>query len=367
MDEGADPLFLVLPLMTDRVVVTGAASDVGTRAAVALASARPRLDLLAVDRTAPQRLPAQVEARRLDLESADLKSLFSGADTVVYLGSRGRPGETDPAADDADRRTARRVLDAAAECGVSHLVLLSTALVYGARPSNPLPLSEDAPVQPNPDFSWAVVRADIEKLACDWRRANGDATVAVLRPTAVVTEDELGQLARVLHSARLGVVADGDPPVQYLHIDDLASAVVTAVLSRADGALNVAPEGWIPPDALRQLEGPKPRLRVPLWVARALAAVRLQAGVAPIPPGVVPYTSHSWVIASDRLRALGWEPGYSNEEAWVVSHSPSPLDRVPARRRQELALAAAAVGVVTGVWFVVWLLRRVGRVRRPYE
>lgn len=364
MSEGADPLFLVLPLMMNRVVVTGAAADLGARVVTALTVAQPCVDLVAVDRTVISWLPPQVETRRLDLDSADLKSLFSGADTVVHLSSRGAPGETDPDADEADLRIAGRVLDAAAECGVGHLVLLSTALVYGARTANPLPLSEDAPVRPNPDFSWAVVRADIEKLATEWKKANRDATVAVLRPTAVVTEDDLGQLARVLHTARLGVAADGDPPVQYLHIDDLASAVVTAARSRADGPLNVAPDGWIPPDALRELEGPKPRLRVPLWLARALAAVRLQAGVAPIPPGVVPYTSHSWVIASDRLRALGWEPGYSNEEAWVVSHNPSPLDRVPARRRQELALAIAALGVVAGVGILVWLLRRVGRVRR---
>ena len=365
MSEGVDPPFLVLPLMTNRVVVTGAAADIGARVVAVLTAAQPCVDLVAVDRTAISWLPPQVETRRLDLESADLESLFSGVDTVVHLSSRGTPGETDPVADEADLSIARRVLDAAAERGVGHLVLLSTALVYGARTSNPLPLSEDAPLQPNPDFSWAVVRADIEKLATEWRKANRDATVAVLRPTAVVTEDDLGQLARVLHTARVGVAADGDPPVQYLHIDDLASAVVTATLSRADGPLNVAPDGWIPPDALRELEGPKPRLRVPLWLARALAAARLQAGVAPIPPGVVPYTSHSWVIASDRLRALGWEPGYSNEEAWVVSHNPSPLDRVPARRRQELALAIAALGVVSVVGILVWLLRRLHRVRRP--
>ena len=363
MSEGVDPLFLVLP-MTNRVVVTGAAADVGARVVAALTAAQPCVDLVAVDRTAISWLPPQVETRRLDLESADLESLFSGVDTVVHLSSRGTPGETDPVADEADLLIARRVLDAAARCGVGHLVLLSTALVYGARTSNPLPLSEDAPLQPNPDFSWAVVRADVEKLATEWRMANRDATVAVLRPTAVVTEDDLGQLARVLHTARVGVAADGDPPVQYLHIDDLVSAVVTATLSRVDGPLNVAPDGWIPPDALRELEGPKPRLRVPLWLARAIAAARLQAGVAPIPPGVVPYTSHSWVVASDRLRALGWEPGYSNEEAWVVSHSPSPLDRVPARRRQELALAIAALGVVSVVGILIWLLRRLHNPRR---
>lgn len=363
MSEGVDPLLLVLP-MTNRVVVTGAAADVGARVLTALAAARPCAELVAVDPTPTPRLPPQVETRRLDLESADLGPLFSGVDTVVHLSSRGRPDATDPAADESDLLAARRVFDAAAQCGVGHLVVLSTALVYGARTANPLPLSEDAPLRPNPDFSWAVVRADIEKLATEWRKANRRATVAVLRPTAVVSEDDLGQLARVLRSARLGVAADGDPPVQYLHIDDLVSAVVTATLSRADGPLNVAPDGWIPPDALRELEGPRPRLRVPLWFARALAAARLQAGVSPIPPGVVPYTSHSWVIASDRLRALGWEPGYSNEEAWVVSHNPGPLDRVPARRRQELALAVAALGVVSVVGMLAWLLRRLHRARR---
>ena len=348
----------------NRVVVTGATADIGARVVAALAEAQPCVDLVAVDRTALPWVPPQVDARRLDLESADLESLFNGADTVVHLSSRGTPATTDPAADRADLLTARRVLDAAGQCGVGHLVLLSTALVYGARSANPVPLSEDAPVQPNPDFSWAVVRAEIEKLATEWKLANRGATVAVLRPTAVVTEDDLGQLARVLHTARAGIAADGDPPVQYLHIDDLAAAVVTAALSRTDGPLNVAPDGWISPGALRELEGPKARLRVPLWFARALAALRLQAGVAPIPPGVVPYTSHSWVIASDRLRALGWAPGYSNEEAWVVSHNPSPFDRFPARRRQELALAIAALGVVSGVGIVVWLLRRLHRPRR---
>ncbi len=363
MRDGVDPPLLVWLLM-NKIVVTGAAGDVGERVVAKLTSAQPRFDVLAVDRTALPSLPPGVETKRVDLEFADLRSLFCDADTVVHLSSRGTPGKTDPKSDELDLLIAKRILDAAADCRVGQLVLLSTALVYGARTANPIPLTEDAPVRPNPDFSWAVARAEIEKMTAEWKTDHRSTAVSVLRPTAIVTDDDLGQLARVLHSARLGVAADGDPPVQYLHIDDLVSAVMTAVVCRADGPLNVAPDGWIPPDSLRDLEGPKPRLRVPLWMARGLAAVRWQAGLAPIPPGVVPYTSHSWVIASDRLRALGWEPAYSNEEAWVVSHNPGPLDWVPARRRQELALAIAALGVLGGLGVLVWLLRRVSRVRR---
>ncbi len=349
-----------------RIVVTGAASDIGARVVAKLAGAQPRPTVLAVDQTTLPPLPPEVEQQRADLEFADLSSIFCGADTVVHLNSRGTPGETNPAADESDLLIAKRVLQAAADCCVGQIVLLSTALVYGARTANPLPLTEDAPVRPNPDFSWAVARAEIEKLAAEWKKSNQSTAVSVLRPTTLVTDDDLGQLARVLHNARLGVAADGDPPVQYLHIDDLAGAVTTVVECRADGPLNVAPEGWIPPDALRDLEGPKPRLRVPMWMARGLAAARWRAGLAPVPPGVVPCTSHSWVVASDRLRSLGWEPAYSNEEAWVVSHNPGPLDWIPARRRQELALAVAALGVIGGLGILAWLLRRVSRRRnRP--
>ncbi len=346
-----------------KIVVTDAGAGIGARVVSALAAEWPSI-LLAVDNAPPPWSPPEVETRQLDLESADLRHLFRGVDTVVHLSSRGTPEESDPVADEVDLLIARRLFDAAADCGVGHVVLLSTALVYGAWTANPVPLTEDAPLCPNPEFSWAVVRADIEKTASEWRKAHPQAAVSVFRPTAIVAEAGLSQLARVLHAARLGVAADGDPPVQCLHVDDLASAVVTAVACRADGPLNVAPDGWISPGALRELEGPKPRLRAPLWMVRGLATVRSRAGLAPFPPGVVPYTSHPWVIASDRLRALGWEPGFSNEEAWVVSHDPGPLDRVPARRRQELALVVAALGVACGVGVLVWLLRRIGRVRR---
>ena len=363
MCDGVDPPLFAWLLMS-KIVVTGAAGDVGARVVAGLTGEQSPFDVLAVDQTTLPSLPSEVETKRVDLEFADLRSLFCGADTVVHLSSRGTPGETDPASDELDLLIAKRVLEAAADCRVTQIVLLSTALVYGARTANPVPLTEDALVRPNPDFSWAVVRAEIEKMAADWKKAHPSTAVSVLRPTAIVTDDDLGQLARVLHTARLGVAADGDPPVQFLHIDDLASALVTAVVCHADGPLNVAPDGWISPDSLRDLEGPKPRLRVPLWMARGLAAIRSRAGLAPIPPGVVPYTSHSWVIASDRLRALGWEPSHTNEEAWVVSHNPGPLDWVPARRRQELALVIAAMAVVGGLGVLVWLLRRVSRVRR---
>lgn len=343
-----------------RVVVTGAHGSVGRRVVARLAQQRPAVSVVAIDKDHPAAPYPSVTTKQVDLADADLAALFSGADSVVHLASTVTAGTLNPAEVELEAALLHRVLDALDSAAVPHLVVMSSAMVYGAWRDNPVPITEDAPVRPNPDFDWALQRHRLERLAQQWGLAPGR-SVTILRPAAVVAEDRLGQLANTLRAARSGVAADGDPPVQCLHADDLAAAVVTSVNVSYDGILNVAPDGWIPPDTLAELEGPRPRLRAPSHLVRILSALRWRSGLAPTPPGVVPYTTHPWVVANDRLRALGWRAAYSNEEAWVVSHEPHPLESLPARRRQELLLAAAAVlvvGVLAGAGLAVRALHR---------
>jgi nucleoside-diphosphate-sugar epimerase len=343
-----------------RVVVTGAAGAIGRRVVARLAE-RDDLSVLAVDKMSLTGVDPRVDTKTVDLADADLVSIFAGADAVVHLASAMTAESAEPADAELELAVIRRVLDALSEAEVGHLLIMSSAMVYGAWTGNPVPLTEAAPLRPNPDFAWARQRARIERLAGEWRAQSDAAALTILRPTAVVTDDHLGQLARILHAARVGVAAEGDPPVQYLHADDLAEAVVVCLTARYDGVVNVAPDGWIPPDQLAELEGPTPRVRVPAWAARLVSALRWRTGLAPTPPGVVPYTTSSWVVSNDRLRALGWSAEYSNEEAWVVSHEPNPLERIPASRRQQIALVvalAAVAAVITGVIILIVRMRQ---------
>jgi len=72
----------------------------------------------------------------------------------------------------------------------------------------------------------------------------------------------------------------------------------------------------------------------------------------------VPYTMHPWVVANDRLRAAGWTPGYSNEEAYVAAHRAAPWATVSPQRRQELALAGAGAGLLALVVGGIAVVRR---------
>jgi hypothetical protein len=143
-----------------------------------------------------------------------------------------------------------------------------------------------------------------------------------------------------------------EPPRQFVHPDDLAAAVDVARRARLDGPCNVAPDGWIAGDMMRELAGMAPRPALPSRLARLLARLRWRLQRGPIPPGLVPYTEFGWLIANDRLKAAGWTWRYTNEQAYVAGTEARWWTMLSPKRKQELALGVAgvvAVGVIGGV------------------
>ncbi|MFV2040317.1 MAG: NAD-dependent epimerase/dehydratase family protein, partial [Acidimicrobiales bacterium] len=295
---------------------------------------------------------------RVDLLRDDLKPLIEDARTVVHLASSFDPKNDGIDTAHVDAEATRRVLEAASGVGVTRIVLLSSAMVYGAWDTNPVPITEAHPVNPNPDFSFAVVKAEVERLADEWRTAHPGSEVVVLRPTTALAEGEVSWVARSLRAAALIEVADQDPPVQFLHLDDLANAVVLAAGGGMSGPYNVAPEGHMDGEARRELSGKVPRVRLPQETAQEVERFRWRHRLAPTPPGLTPYTMHPWVVASDRLRQAGWEPALTNEQAYVDGTPGKPWATMNAKRRQDLALGTAAVVAVAVLLGLGWLIRR---------
>jgi nucleoside-diphosphate-sugar epimerase len=295
----------------------------------------------------------------------DLKRRLEGVDVVLHLASSAPA--TSPTAGTTDVDATRRLLDAASAVSVGHVVVLSDATVYGAWPNNPVPLTEDAVLRPNPGFAYAAERAEIERLAGEWRTAHPGSAVTVLR--AVRPPGPGDRLIRARRPGRTVPELATEPPAQFLQLGDLAAAVVLAGQRRLDGAYNVAPDGSIPGEEVRSLTGAGPRVRLPERVVARIVRWRFRSGLGPTPPELLPYTLHSWVVANDRLRAAGWQPTATNEEACVEAHEAGPWATLSPRRRQEIALGVAGAGVVglaVGAGLTVRrLLRRSSRPAAP--
>ena len=270
------------------------------------------------------------DAAAADTDAGDLTA--AAAHTVVQLDPFGV----------ADVERTRAALRSAGPGG--RVVYMSSAMVYGAWPNNPVPLTEDAPMRPNPGFAYATSKAESERLAVEWREANTGSRLAVLRPATVLAGDQRpnpgGALTRVLRDVLPAGAGERVPPVQYLHGDDLADAVVLACTAGLDGVFNVAPDGWMSEDEARALSAGPVRLPRPL-------PRRAQRLLGPDVPGeLLPYLLHPWVVANDRLRAKGWAPRHSSEEAFVAGAGVPRWQSLSLGRRQAIALGSAAGAVV---------------------
>jgi nucleoside-diphosphate-sugar epimerase len=340
------------------ILLTGAAGRVGRRV-LALLAAAPEVDrVVAIDIVTVPLTHPKVERHRLDVRVDDTGPLLGGADAVVHLAF---------ADDDGGRRRGRdgdgteALLAAASAAGVRQVVALSSALVYGAWPNNPLPLTEDAPLRPNAELRHAVERARTELLLAGWAAADPERVAGVLRPCTALAPDGSSPMARSLAAATGTRTLEEEPARQFVHLDDLATAVEVVRRTRLDGPVNVAPDGWIAGDVVRDLSGVAPKTAMPVKVARLLARIRWRFQRGPIPPGLLPYTAYPWLVANDRLKAAGWVPRYTNEQAYVAGTEARWWTMLSPKRKQEVALVIAGVGAAGLALAVGLLLRRVVR------
>ena len=243
-----------------------------------------------------------------------------GLDVVVHLG-----------AGDHDLRARRResvtegaaaMLDDATVGQARHVVLVSSAMVYGAYANNPVPLTEDAILRPDVDFVYARQLATVEAMVDRWRRAEPGRTVTVLRPVVAMAADGTSSLAAALAAGLGQRFGEDDPPAQFLHLDDLASAVALAADQRLDGVFNVAPDGWVPGERVRALTGARPRVQLPDRLAEVVDALRWRFQRGPIPPGLRSYTREPWLVANDRLKATAG--GRRSPTSRPTSRAPRP-------------------------------------------
>ncbi len=360
------------------VVVTGAGGSLGQRV-IGLLAAEAGVDrIVALDAVATDPrtsgngagIAAKVEYRTLDLAGeadsggGELDAVLDGATAVIHLAWSNRPAAPAGAAGrSANLASMERLLGALSRTGVDQLVHLSSATVYGAWPDNPVPLAEDTALRPNPGFGFAAEKAEAERMAAEWAECRPGTVLTVLRPAVTVGPPDPA-LHATLNFAGASRSDDSGRPIQFLHIDDLASAVLQVLRPGRGGVFNVAPDGWIAEETARTLAGGVARLTLPARLVRTLLAwgwALLRTGT---PREAAPYALHPWVVANDKLAATGWKPDHTNEEALVTADGRGHWADLPARRRHALVLAGCAgLLVVTGASVAAGLSAR--RRRRP--
>ena len=347
------------------VAVTGAAGSIGGPLVQLLSTHDGVRRVVALD---DHRGDADgVTWRVLDVRNPILAERLAGVDVVVHV-DIDLSVESEP-----DARTSRNVrgtqtvLTAAAAAGVRRVVLLSSAMVYGAHADNLVPLPEDSQLRASSEIGLLADLLEIERLGAVAPLSHPGLDVTMVRPAIVVGANADTSLTRHFEAPRLLVLRGSRPRWQFCHVDDLATALACAALGQVTGVITVGSDGWLEQDDLERISGLH-RIELPASVAFGAAERLHRLGILPAPAAEMSYVVHPWVVSTRQLRESGWRAAHDNEDCLkTLLAEVEGRHAVASRRvgRRDATLGAAgAAGAAVAFAGTAALVRRARRRRR---
>jgi UDP-glucose 4-epimerase len=220
------------------------------------------------------------------------------------------------------------LLDYCATYDVPKLVLLSSASLYGGRPTNPQYLTEEAPLMAGSRFSLISDQVQVDMLAQSffWRHPRCD--TVILRPCSIVGQVNNAP-TKYLRLPRVPMVMGFDPLIQLIHEQDVVAALVASVRPGLQGIFNLAGPAVAPLSGLLQRLG-RQTYRVPHVVVRPIFRRAYEWKLTNFPAAELDYIQYQCLVDDARARRLlNWEPHRSMGDILTVLQEPR---RLPLRR-----------------------------------
>ena len=302
-----------------RVAVTGAAGYIGGRLIRRLETDETVASILALDvRPPPRAFSGKTDFSRLDV-SEPFPDLFRerGINSVVHLAYVLAPGRRAEAARRVNVRGALNALEACANADVRHVLYLSSASVYGARPDNPAFMTEDRRPNPVRGFQYGEDKLIAESLMSGFASGDESVPVAILRACPVVGPNADNFIANAFRKPILPMMGGNDPEMQFIHEDDLINAMVRCLKLRIGGVYNAAADGTIRWSRMAEMMERR-TLRLPPSAWRGLTSASWRLRLQSVsPPAGLDFITYPWTVDASKIkRALGIEFRYTSCEAW---------------------------------------------------
>lgn len=195
--------------------------------------------------------------------------------------------------------------------GVKQAVLVGRHTYYGAAADSPLYHTEDEPPMSAHTFSELadLVAADLYASSALWRYP--EIATCVLRVVYTLGPSKHGTLASYLKGPVVPLVMGFDPLIHFIHEDDAANAIVTALTHKLHGVYNVSGPSPVPLSAIVRAAGSRP-----FPVPGSLINLGLRRLALPkLPPGAIDHLKYPIVVDSDAFkRATDYQHRYDERE-----------------------------------------------------
>lgn len=207
---------------------------------------------------------------------------------------------------------ARQALKQVAQSTIPKVVLVSSALIYGAGCERQSLASEECALPGDQGRTISNDWNSLEALAAE--SLNGDAQLTVLRPVTTLSSSDF--LAGLLQRQFVSTLPGHDPTLQFLSVSDLAKALICAAEQGKGGTFNVAPDKVVPLHAAVRL-AKRRRLPIPRTLQRLVRS-----------NDTLDYLRYPWTVLNSKIKKeLGFTPLKSSVAA-ILERQPAE-DGIP--------------------------------------
>jgi len=210
-------------------------------------------------------------------------------------------------------------LDAAAQAHVAQIFYQGSNTEYGAHKDNPKLMTEDTPINPNPDWLYPCDKAEVELMFQDFAKKNPNICVTIGRTVPVTGPcgDACGLNTLFLP---IMVKAIGKNPLwQFIHEDDLIELITILLKKKKAGTFNFTGDGGLTYSQIIKELG-KPSISLPSWLLywgiKITWRLRLQTKSQ---AGGLHMLQYPIILSNEKIKKeLGYTPRYTGQQAFDI-------------------------------------------------
>jgi len=301
-----------------KVLITGAAGDIGTRL-VKILSANTSVDLFT---TALDSLGYEANSTHkvFDVRNDDFIQWVEDIkpEVIIHLASIIQLPEsmTTEDAHDVDVKATERLLQASVKIGVKKFVVTSSGAAYGYWKDNADWLTEDMPVRGNDDYFYSSHKRQVEEIMAKYRKEHPELKQVVLRPGTVLGPNFQNPITNMFSKNIISGIAGSDSPFVIIWVDDLVEYLIESALTDVEGVYNVAGDGTL---SLKNIANRLNKLYLPIppTFLRFMLSILKPLGLSQYGPEQVKFIEFRPVLSNSKIKAsFKHQPGKSTAQAF---------------------------------------------------
>ncbi len=290
------------------VLVTGAAGSLARRV---IARLHGQYNVVAVDFRRKVETDAGIPSYKVDTYKRGFEDIFRNhrIDAVIHIGRIFTHEYDRQRRYNANVLGTKKLLDLCRKYAVKQVIIHSTYFVYGASAYNPALLDEDAPLKASEVTQDLVDSVEVESLAQIYMWKYPELHITILRPCNVLGPGVQNSMSLLLSRPLAPVLVGFSPLMQFLHVDDMADAMLVAFEGNQPGIYNVAPDDWVAYQVALKQSGCRrlPVMSIPPMLPKLISSALNWNAF--FPPYLINYFKYPVIIDGGLFRkTFDWKP-----------------------------------------------------------